>query len=415
MTSVAPPAPEAVVDVRAAAELRRRRVLEASEERLRRITSRIPRNTDDPAKPLATGGSGGATHTDGASLLTRHPPVLCVSSCVHFAVWLAKADRCCFGLPCFALPAGAQLASSSGYQAVGGGHDSNGGGHGVGETRAVAETLLHSQCAQQPVAETPGAGDTAQHGHDAGDAAATARDGAEAAVGGGEAVDFGGGTVARVTSPGGDDLGDDDSDDGTVSADARAEEELPGGGAEAVSKDDRLRLESRPGPWAQHHSHPQGQQSQHIDWSGLGARLAPEVRRLEAVHGILSATRRPRLGASLLLAVLHAQQQPQHIQHGSASSHAQPSPLVVFLAMEVLLLVGGALVLPFGEAPRVGGPGDIGWLSLLSVAGTLVPPARKALTYTRAVLAVFVAFLDDGAVFVLALLLWRAFLAERTQ
>jgi len=86
MTSVAPPAPEAVVDVRAAAELRRRRVLEASEERLRRITSRIPRNTDDPAKPLATGGSGGATHTDGASLLARPPPVLCVSSCVHVAV-----------------------------------------------------------------------------------------------------------------------------------------------------------------------------------------------------------------------------------------------------------------------------------------------------------------------------------------
>jgi hypothetical protein len=153
-----------------------------------------------------------------------------------------------------------------------------------------------------------------------------------------------------------------------------------------------------------------------LDWSGLGAgRLAPEVRRLEAVHGALSATRRPRLGASLLLAVLHAQQQtpPQQQLLHVAPGAAQPSPLVVFLAMEVFLLAGGAVVLPPGEAPRVGGPGDIGWLSLLSVAGTLVPPARKALTYTRALLAVFVALLDDGAVFVLALLLWRAYLAER--
>ena len=155
-------------------------------------------------------------------------------------------------------------------------------------------------------------------------------------------------------------------------------------------------------------------QSGGLDWSGLGAgRLAPEVRRLEAVHGALSATRRPRLGASLLLAVLHAQQQPQQQLLQVAPGHAQPSPLVVFLAMEVFLLAGGAVVLPPGEAPRVGGPGDIGWLSLLSVAGTLVPPARKVLTYTRALLAVFVALLDDGAVFVLALLLWRAYLAER--
>ena len=173
---------------------------------------------------------------------------------------------------------------------------------------------------------------------------------------------------------------------------------------------------SRPGgrPSGPGGGHDRVQAASGLDWSGLGAgRLAPEVRRLEAVHGALSATRRPRLGASLLLAVLHAQQQtPQQLLQ-MTPGHAQPSPLVVFLAMEVFLLAGGAVVLPPGEAPRVGGPGDIGWLSLLSVAGTLVPPARKALTYTRALLAVFVALLDDGAVFVLALLLWRAYLAER--
>ena len=60
MTSVSPP-PQAL-DVRAAAELRRRRVLEAGEERLRKITSRL--RADDTAAAHTSGAA--ALHTPGA-------------------------------------------------------------------------------------------------------------------------------------------------------------------------------------------------------------------------------------------------------------------------------------------------------------------------------------------------------------
>jgi hypothetical protein len=70
----------------------------------------------------------------------------------------------------------------------------------------------------------------------------------------------------------------------------------------------------------------------------------------------------------------------------------------------VLLPRGGAAP---SRAPR-GSGGDTGWLSLLSVAATLIPAARRPLTLLRAALGVGVALADDAALFVLSLLLARA-------
>ena len=74
MTSVSPP-PQAL-DVRAAAELRRRRVLEAGEERLRKITSRL--RADDTA----------AAHTSGAAAL--HTPGACARSTRYAALTVLR-------------------------------------------------------------------------------------------------------------------------------------------------------------------------------------------------------------------------------------------------------------------------------------------------------------------------------------
>ena len=80
MTSVtgplAPPAP--ALDVRAAAELRRRRVLESGEERLRKITSRL--RADDAT----------AAHASGAAAL--HTPGECAWPCQLSRWTLARPD-----------------------------------------------------------------------------------------------------------------------------------------------------------------------------------------------------------------------------------------------------------------------------------------------------------------------------------
>jgi hypothetical protein len=87
--------------------------------------------------------------------------------------------------------------------------------------------------------------------------------------------------------------------------------------------------------------------------------------------------------------------------------------LLLFLSAECAVLLAATLL-----PPRAGGAGaaaarpprggDTGWLSLLSVAATLIPAARRPLTLLRAALGVGVALADDAALFVLTLLLARA-------
>jgi hypothetical protein len=75
------------------------------------------------------------------------------------------------------------------------------------------------------------------------------------------------------------------------------------------------------------------------------------------------------------------------------------------------VLIAAAMLLPRPAAAGAGSGGrggDTGWLSLLSVAATLIPSARRPLTLLRAALGVGVALADDAALFVLTLLFARA-------
>ena len=189
------------------------------------------------------------------------------------------------------------------------------------------------------------------------------------------------------------------------------------------------------------------------------SQAAPEQRRLEHVQAVLGYTRRGRLAAALALglAVAASHARPHLLppslpsappvrapcgslraprrSAGAAAPLSRPdasrtrpllaltpprlprlpatSQLLLFLTGELATLLAAALLLPRGAGdaqrrPRPREGGDTGWLSVLGVAATLIPAARRPLTMLRAGLGVAVALADDAALFVLTLLLARA-------